>query len=369
MSFDLKEHLRTLSEFHAPSGYEKPVVDYLRETWGNWINAFEVDGLGSLIAIKNGSSSEPRRRIMLAAHTDEIGMAVIEIRDGYLRVSRTAGIDGRTLQAKPVMVHGKRDLPGVFAAVPPHISKSTGAGRTHYPEIEEQWIDTGLSAAEIAELVQIGDLVTYDAPFLKLKNGLYAGKAMDDRASVAAVSYCLYLLQRRVHDWDVYAVATAQEETHLLGATTAAHAVNPDLAIAIDVSFARQPGVSADYYLEPGKGLSLSTGPNFHPLLLEKIEKIAKECEIPFSMEPLSGNSGTDAWAIQVAHQGIPSALFNLPIRNMHSPVETVSLKDIKRIGRLMAEIITVLDDELLDDITWKPHRAETVADDENNED
>lgn len=352
MGFDLKAHLKTLSELHAPSGYEKPARDYLREVWAGLVDGFEVDGLGSLMGIKRGEGTEPRRRIMLSAHMDEIAMMVVEIRDGYLRVNRMAGVDGRTLQAKSVIVQGKRQLVGVFAAIPPHISRQSAAVN-HYPPLDEQWIDLGLPADEVARLVRVGDLVTMDAPLLELKGGLLAGKAMDDRASVAAVTWCLELLRKRRHEWDVYAVASTQEEKGLLGATTAAHAINPDLAIAIDVSFAKQPGLNDDLYPDLGKGASISLGPNFHPGFYREIHHIARECDIPMHLDPIAGASGTDAWAIQVAQQGVPTALLGIPIRNMHSAVETLNLRDVKRVGRLMAEVITTLDDAFLDKIAW----------------
>jgi endoglucanase len=296
---------------------------------------------------------------------DEIALMVSEIRDGYARMTRISGVDGRTLQAKSVLVHAKRTLVGTIAAIPPHISQYTGGGRTKYPPIEELWIDFGLPADEVAALVSIGDLVTMDAAMIELKGGLLAGKSMDDRASVAAVSYCLELLQKRIHTWDVYAVASTQEEKGLQGATTSAHAVGPDLAIAIDVGFGKQPGVNGDAAIELGKGPTIGIGPNFHPGFRDAVEKIAKENEIPLHPDPISGRSGTDAWAIQVARQGVPTTLLSIPLRNMHSAVETLSLKDVKRVGRLMAEVITALDEEFLQGIAWKRKEDEKSEDDD----
>lgn len=360
---DLKEHLKTLTELHSPSGYEDAVRAYLRETWSNWVDELQVTGLGNLIGIKRGASKNSRR-IMLCAHMDEIGMMVAEVRDGYIRATNIKGSDDRIMQAKSVLVHGKRTLSGVFAAVPPHISNTTGDGRKTYPKLEDQWIDVGLSAEEVQQIVRIGDIVTMDAPFLELKNGFVAGKAMDDRACVAAISHCLELLKNRVHEWDVYAVASVQEENGYQGATTAAYRVNPDLAIALDVTFAKQPGVNDDFTLELGKGISIGVGPNFHQKLVDEIQEVAKQIEIPLPVEPLPGRSGTDAWAIQVAQQGVPTMLLNIPIRNMHTPIETVSIRDIKRAGRLMAEFITLLDDEFLDKLKWQ-RQEKDPSDDE----
>ncbi|MFP4322120.1 MAG: M28 family peptidase [Anaerolineales bacterium] len=353
MSFDVKAHLKTMTEMHAPSGHEGPMRAYLREVWAPWADEFQVDGLGSLLATKRGDGAEPRPRIMLSAHMDEIALMVGEVRDGYARLSRIGGVDNRTLQAKSVRVHGQRELIGTVAAVPPHISNQTGDGRSNYLPLDEQWVDFGLPAEEVAQLVRVGDLVTLDAPMLELKGDKLAGKAMDDRASVAALSHCLHLLQRRLHAWDVVAVASTQEEVGLQGATTAAHLAEPDLAIAIDVTFAKQPGYTPDTAPDLGKVVPLGVGPNFHPGWTGFIEKIAKEIDIKTADDPISGRSGTDAWAIQTARQGVPTALISIPLRNMHSTVETLSLRDITRTGRLMAEVIMALDDDTLNRIAW----------------
>lgn len=362
---DLKEHLKALCELHAPSAYEAPVRDYLRSTWADYVDEFQNDALGSLIGIKHGEGSAPRRRIMLSAHMDEIGLMVAEIRAGYLRLENMGGVDQRILPAKSLMVHGKRPLIGTVAAVPPHISKVSGDGKKTYPPLDQQWVDLGLPSEEVAELVSIGDVVTLDAPFLALKGGLFASKAMDNRASVAAVSHALDLLQKRRHQWDVLAVATVQEEKGAYGAATSAFYLQPDLAIAIDVSFAKQHGVNNDGYPALGKGVLISLGVNFHPHLAQSLQDSAKTYEIPFSLEFLNGHSGTDAWMIQIARQGIPTALLNIPLRNMHSSVETVSLKDIKRVGRLIAEFITDLDDNTLTQLAWE----NTTSDETEEED
>lgn len=364
MTFDLKDHLKTLTELHAPSGYEDPVRLYLQEAWSGWVDSFQVDGLGSLIAYKRGYGTGPHPKIMISAHMDEIGMVVTHVIDGYLRLGNLAGMDGRILQGKSVMVHGQKPLVGTIAAVPPHISNTTGDGKSVYPALEQQWVDLGLPAELVAELVSVGDIVTFDAPMVSLKGGILAGKAMDDRACVAAISHCLHLLQKRLHEWDVYAVASTQEEKGWYGGLSAAQTIQPDLCIALDVGFAKQPGVNSESTPSIGKGVPISIGANFHPNWVKKLEAIAKENEIPYSYDPLPANSGTEAWAIQIANTGIPCALLNIPIRNMHTGVETVSLKDIQRAGRWLAEAVTSLDSNTLTELAWK----HTPDKDENGE-
>jgi endoglucanase len=277
---------------------------------------------------------------------------VSDVVDGFIYIHRISGVDNRIMPAQPVIVHGRRPLPGLVASVPPHLL--TADQRTKYPTFDELIIDVGLPAAEVAQVVRIGDLITPDTPMIDLNGTRVAGKAMDDRACIAAVSVCLNELKSLSHQWDVYAVATVQEETGLLGAATSAYKIQPDIAIALDVTFAAQPGVEADTGKEMGGGPVIAIGPNFHTRLVEKIKDTARRNEVKFQEEALPGASGTDAWAIQVAREGIPTALFSIAIRNMHSPVETLDLKDIARTGRLMAQFIAGLDGDFLAAIDWE---------------
>jgi endoglucanase len=349
----LKEHLKTLAEMHAVSAFETPVAEYLRQEWVGLVDEFASDGLGNLVAIKRGSGPEPRKRVMLSAHMDEIGLLVNRIRDGYLQLTNIHGMDSRIMLAKAVLVHTRTGiLPGVVAAVPPHISNYTG-GTDKYLDFDEMWIDLGLSTDEVAERVQVGDVVTMDAPTLELMGDKLATKALDDRASVAAVTVCLHYLQGRQHTWDIYAVASTQEEVGLRGATTVGYYVAPDLAIALDVTFAQQHGVSGDDCPKLGEGPAIGIGPNFHPGLYKGMQEAAKHLEMSLFVDPMPGTSGTDAWAIQISRQGVPTTLLEIPIRNMHTPIETVVMKDIDRVGRLMAEFITGLTPDYLDTIHW----------------
>lgn len=346
---DLKAHLKELCAVAAPSGYEAPVRDVIRAAWAKWIDEFSVDGMGSLIAVKHGTGRKPRRKIMLCAHMDEIGLIVSEVRDGFIRTSTLGGIDYRVLLAQTVIVHGQRQLRGVFGAAPPHMARS----RTEYPPAEELWIDMGLPAAEVAELVRVGDIVTFDAPPFDLKGDRIAAKSLDNRVSVAAVTTCLYELSRRRHVWDVVAVASAQEETSASGAASAAYQVQPDIAIVLDGTFGKQKGTNEDESFPLGEGPTLSRGPNFHPLLFKALQDTAKDEDIKIHIEVIPGNSHTDAWEVQVSRAGIPTALIGIPMTNMHTPAEVVDVRDIKRAGRWLATFITGLEPGFLDDIAY----------------
>jgi endoglucanase len=211
--------------------------------------------------------------------------------------------------------------------------------------MDKLFIDVGMGEEELERLVRVGDLVTLRRRFTQLQGDLVTGKAFDDRAAVASILVCLEGLASIRHVWDVYAVATVQEEVGLRGAITSAYGLAPDMGIAIDVTFGNQPGVSEAESVFIGKGPAIGFGPNIHPKLHQTLVEVAKELEIPYQVEPIPGRSGTDAWAIQVTREGIPTALLSIPLRYMHTSVETLSLKDVERTGRLMAGFIGRLDE------------------------
>lgn len=351
--YNPKDHLKRLVETHAPSGYEAPVAELLRQEWADLVDDFEGDRLGSLIGVKRGTqTTEPRRKIMLAAHMDEIALMVRQIEDGFIYTHRVSGIDPRVMLAQTVLVHGERPLPGVVATVPPHMQ--TAADRKRYPPIDALVVDVGLPAAEVEALVRIGDLITVDGPMMELKGRKVAAKAMDDRACIAVITTCLEMLRTMNHSWDVHAAATVQEEVGLRGAATAANHIQPDCAIALDVGFAEQPGLSAGAS-KLGEGPQLGIGANFHPRMVRRLQDVAAYFDIKWQRDITPARSGTDAWAIQVSRDGVPTALLSIPLRNMHSPVETLDLKDIERCGRLLAHFICALDENFVDYLSLMP--------------
>jgi endoglucanase len=298
---------------------------------------------------------------MLAAHMDEIGLMVTKMDQGFLRVAKVGGMDPRVLTAQPVTVHGtlgeQCDLPGVVASIPSHLLPGQKSGQV--VPLDKLLVDVGLPPDEVAQRVRVGDLISFRQEPLELKGNLLSGKAMDNRASLVSLAVCLELLSRLRHTWDVYAVATVQEEVGLFGALTSAFGVRPDVAIAIDVTYANQPGTPQDETFPLDKGPTIGIGPNFHPALHQALVETAKAQELPYQVEPLPGSSGTDAWAIQISREGVPTALLSLPIRYMHTPVEVVAIKDVERTGRLMAHFIAGLAPDFLETLTLHPEAEE----------
>lgn len=342
---ETSEFLKTIIEASGVSGAESQVAAIVAERFGAFADEVQTDVLGNVIALKRGEGTAggEHPRIMLAGHMDEIGLMVTKLDESFLRFATVGGFDVRTLLGQEVIVHGRRPLSGVIGSRPPHVLPPDE--REKVVPLEDLFIDVGLSQDSLAEVVSVGDVVTMRRQQVKMAGDYVAGKAMDDRTAVAAIASCLELLAGRRHAWDVYAVATVQEEVGLRGATTSAYGVAPQLAIAVDVTFGNQAGVPETQTMSMGGGPPIGLGANFHPRVHERLVETAKACEIPYQIDPMPGRSGTDAWAIQVSREGIPTALLSIPLRNMHTPVETVNVKDIERTGRLMAEFIAGLDE------------------------
>lgn len=348
------ELIKQLSEANGPSGFEGPVAQLVADLWRPLAHEVVVDRLGSVTAVKRGQGGEPRRRILLAAHMDEIGLMVTDIVEahghGFLRITGLGGVDIRQMYSQPVVVHGRQRLPGVLGGVPLRLLPSDKQSKAY--DLEDLVVDVGLPADRLRELTQIGDCITFSQPLLELRGGHVAGKALDNRACVAALTLALEQLQQRGHAWDVLAVATVQEETRLLGAYTSAHAWQPDVALALDVTFGKGPGSNDVGTVALGSGPAVDIGVNVHPGVLAGLEKAAGVLEIKVNRLTHARSSGTDAHGLQIAHAGIPTGVISIPLRYMHTMVEMVNLKDVERAGRLTAEFIARLDDNFMQELT-----------------
>lgn len=323
----------------------------IEDAWAPLADELSVSKLRSLHALKKGAGSAPRKSIMVATHMDAIGLIVTRVEGEFLHVTQVGGIDARVVPGIPVKVHGRETLPGILAVPPSHTmpqAKQSGAY-----ELDLFRVDTGLRAKDLAELVRIGDLVSFDTEPMEIDGGFIAGHSLDNRTSVAVLTETLRLLASRKHEWDVYAVATVQEEVGLIGAHTSAFDLRPTLGIAVDVTYGVGPGAPAHQAWKLNKGPSLDWGANTHPQLHAEFEKLATELEIPYQNGVYERHSGTDGFAIQISRSGIPTMVLSVPLRYMHTPVEMIAYKDVQRLARLLAEFISRLDDDFMDKLHW----------------
>lgn len=346
---DLLSFLKQLISAPGLSGYESPVRDMIEEAWRPLTDEMHTSRLGSLHGLRRGTAAAPRPLLLLAAHMDAIGLMVSGLVEGFLRMSPIGGIDPRILPGQLVVVHGSTDLPGVIVQA---ASKNHSDGA---PEngLEGLLVDVGLPAAQVERLVRLGDLVSFAQPPLELSSDYLAGHSLDNRASVAALTGCLMALHGRSLLWDVCAAATTQEEMSFAGAYTSAFGLQPALAVAVDVTFGRGPGTPAHKTYSLGGGPTLGWGPVIHPAVHQRFKELAERLEIPTQLEIMPRRTGTDADAIQVTQAGIPAMVISIPLRNMHTPVEVVSMVDIERAAHLLAEFALSLDENSLQQMVW----------------
>jgi len=351
---ELKDVLKELTEAIGISGYEFPAANKTALFLKPYCHEVSVDNMGSVIALKRGEQNGDKRlKILIAAHLDEIGLMITKIEDGgFIRVTRVGGIDVSTLPGQEVKIfagQGENVIRGVIGAKPPHLQNP---GESSKPMgFDDLYIDTGFSKSELEKSVEVGTLVRIESEFTELENGYISAQAMDDRAGVASMIETLRRLTLRKHTWDVYAIATAQEEVSGLGAKSTAFRIEPDIAIAIDVTFGNGPGIPERRSYQLGKGPTIGLGPNFHPKITQKLCDVAKEFEIPYQVEADPHPGGTDAYSLQVSKAGIPAGLLSIPLRNMHSTVEVLKLEDVKRLAELLSVFISQLDSKFQEDL------------------
>lgn len=329
-----KELLRILSENHGPSGREYWLLEHIKNAFGKF-GEITVDNLNNIIIKKKGNG---KGKIMLMAHADEIFMVVTHIdKNGFVEF-KANGFDPKVLVSQEVIIHGNEKTVGIVGVKPPHLF--TEDDRKVAIKIEDLRIDTGYTDENLRKRIKVGDFITVKREFVELLNDNVSGKALDDRASIAILYSCAKELENIKHDLDVYFVCSAQEEVGHRGAKVASFGVRPDIGVAIDVGFDNSFLGDEDSMSSLGDGPMISIGPNIHPKLRNYVVDIAREYNIPYGVEVCPGNTGTDAWDIQIAADGIPTLLFSLPQRYMHTSVEVVNMNDIKFSGRLLAKVI-----------------------------
>lgn len=342
----IETFLHALLSTPGLSGFEKPVSTLIAEQWKPLVDELTTSPLGSLHALRKSTATEPRPSIMLAAHMDAIGLMVKDIRDGFLMVSQIGGVDPRVLPGQAVTVHGTRDFPGIVQMIPDRFLKSNAAGNP--PNYARLFVDTGMNENELKRNIHIGDIISFASTPIQFSDGYISGHSLDNRASVAALTVCLEELKNYRLDWNLWCVATVQEETHLLGAITSTYHLQPDLGVAVDVTFAEEPGLKNHGTFPLGKGPTIGLGANVHPALHRSFTELAKEIDLPYAVETIPRGSGTDGMAIQITAAGVPTMVIGIPIRYMHTPYELTTMTDIRRAGRLLARFVSALDADSL---------------------
>lgn len=340
--------LKEILETPSPTGSETKVASLLRKRLGKQASELSTDCMGSLHVRLDGKAGGPT--CMMSAHMDEVGLMVSYISDnGFLSVASIGGVDAAILPGLRVDVHtAEGTLRGVVGRKPIHLIEADE--RKQVTPLDKLVIDLGLPAEKVKERVRIGDSITYGVGFETFGEEMAVSRAFDDKAGVWILSQVFEALAAKGGAKGAYVMAaTVQEEIGVRGATTSAFGVNPDVAVAFDVTHATDyPGIEQSKYgkIVCGEGPVIARGPNINPLVFERLVAAAEAEGVKYQIEAEPGVTGTDARAIQVARAGIPTGLVSIPLRYMHTPTEVLSLKDVEGAVTLLTRFVLDLDAE-----------------------
>ena len=349
MNKKTKQFLADLINSVSPSGYEAPVAKVWKAEAETFASRVWTDTHGNSHAIVNPGGSP---RVMLAGHYDEIGFLISHIDEkGFLWIQPIGGWDSQIAQGQRVQIMTRKGIVrGVMGKLAIHMQ--TPEQRKQVTEVKDLWVDIGAADQKDAEkMVSVGDPLVIAYGFEEMTNGLAAGRAFDDRAGAFVVLEAARQLSKLSPDAEIHAVATVQEEIGLRGATTAAYGIDPDIGIAVDVTFATDhpnmgEAMKRKNLIELGKGPVLVRGPNINAKLFDLMVKTAKAEKIPFQINAEPRGTGTDANAIQLNRSGVVSALVGIPLRYMHSPCELISLNDLELCAKLLAKTVAKITPE-----------------------
>ncbi len=344
------ELLKTICELPGAPGFEKKIRDYVLEQVSPLVDAVQVDNLGNIIAIKRGSRNPENKRVMVAAHMDEIGFIVTHIDEkGFVKFHSLGGFDPKTLTSQRVIIHGKKDLLGVMGSKPIHVMSSEEKNKM--PKLTDYFIDLGMSKEEVDKYIEIGNPITRERELIEMGDCVNC-KSIDNRVAVFILLEALRELENPAYD--VYATFTVQEEVGLRGANVSAHLINPDFGIALDTTIAYDvPGASPhEKITELGKGTAIkimdaSTICDYR--MVAYMKATADNHNIKWQPEILTAG-GTDTAGVQrMGKQGSIAGAISIPTRHLHQVIEMANKEDILESIRLLKVCL-----EDLDNYDWK---------------
>ena len=339
----MKRLLERLSNAPGVSGFEEKIREIIFNELDGYVDEMKVDEMGNLIAVRNGIPNG--KKIMIAAHMDEIGLMVKYIDEkGFIKFSKIGNVNDQMLLNQDISIQTSNgDINGVIGSKPPHKIKKSEKNKV--VEYDKMFIDIGASNREEAEkMVDIGDPVVIKQNFQDLGNHLVKGKALDNRAGCAVL---VDVLKKVDSNATIYGVGTVQEEVGLKGAKTSAFKINPDIALALDVTIAGDhPGIKPED--APSK---LGNGPSFvladesgdgiitHPMIKKLLISAAEKEKLPYQLEVREGGT-TDGTAINLTRQGIPTGVISPPSRYIHTPVSVVNIRDLENTVKIILAVL-----------------------------
>lgn len=341
---ELRDRIIELASMQGPSGFEEKVAARVSDLLKECMDEVQTDVMGNVIALKK-SNVPNAKKLLLDAHIDEIGLIVTGIEKGFLRFSTLGGVDPRMLPNREVSVLTEPERMGVVACMPPHVLSSEDMDKA--TPAKEMVIDVGLTQEQAEELIPLGTPISFRTGAQMFGNEGICGKSLDDRACVAILLTVADMLKNEQLPVDLYVMASTQEEVGCRGAKTGVFAVEPDFCVAVDVTHGDTPDAAADKTLKYGGGAAIGVGPNMNRNITDRLISLAKRENIPYQIEVMSGNTGTNGWVMQVSREGVSTAVVSLPLRYMHSPVETIQLRDAESVTKLLCTFVKSLEEAL----------------------
>lgn len=327
------DFLKEICEATGAPGYEGKVREIVIREITSLVDEYKVDNLGNIICIKNGVNKNTKgaKKVMVAAHMDEIGFIVTHIDDkGFVRFHTLGGFDAKTLTAQRIIIHGKKNIVGVMGTKPIHLMSQEE--KLKPLQISDFFIDVGMSKKETEKVISIGDTITRDRKLIEMGECVNC-KSLDNRVSVFILIEVLKEIKK--NPYDVYAVFTVQEEVGLRGATVAAHSINPDFGFGLDVTIANDLPSAEDHEkvtcLGAGTAIKIMDSSTIcDHRMVEFMKKTADKHKIKWQPEVLTAG-GTDTAGIQrMGKNGAIAGAISIPTRYLHQVIEMANKKDIR---------------------------------------
>lgn len=334
----MRQALERLCTCTAPSGFEGPAAAVAAELLRPLVDEVSIDRMGNVLGVRR-SKTPGAPKLLLDAHLDEIGLIVTGVEDGFLRFRSIGGVDPRMLPGRELVVLTDPPLRGLVAC-------PAGGDENKSVPLNELYVDVGLSQEEAERAVPVGTPMVYRAGCFPLGEDQMCGKSMDDRACFVTLLRAAELLRDKELDVELHILGSTREEVSGAGAVVGTWAVAPDFCVAVDVTHGKTPDGPADKTFELGGGPAIGVGPNMTRWMTERMIDKAKEHGIPYQMEIMSGHTGTNGWEMQISREGVATSVLSLPLKYMHTPVETLSLADMEGVAQLLAAFVEHLGKE-----------------------